>query len=545
MKKLILSAILLISAWQTIAAVDDEVVVDGVVYVWNSEQGGYIASYWDQTTPINDLIIHNEVNELDVVGIADNAFNFSNDYNYYREKTVIENLVIEEGVKKIGLNAFVDCSFLRTAIIPGSVTEIGDAAFFRCSSLKTLSLNEGLIKIAEEAFAECTGLNTVVVPSSVRYIGSQAFLYCTGVTDAYFLMEASVLSDFDWYDGTIEHNGGTEFNTVANTTIHVPQGLLQDYIDSGKFSAWLSNIEEDDRLYPLWWIVNFGTVGTTYTVSDDLTAVYTDINGKLYCKDNNMWLTPDVAQEGEYDYMSHSGLLANRGNVYDQSNWVALSGITSPGSYNGYTINGSTITGVLRDKYNPVIEVTSTPVKGDATTYIPNTYIPASVMSRTQEATDGTTYAFVRPKPQEYAKYDWTIYYTNNEFYVPAPEGQMNHGRIKGGLKAYYDLYETPPVPSLQYGGLYPFHAITRRTVASGNITPSGQRRRVTPYYDGGLTKVFDVFPLELPANPITAVTDIRSDENRSSIRYNLLGQPVDENYKGFVIENGQKMIVK
>ena len=56
-----------------------------------------------------------------------------------------------------------------------------------------------------------------------------------------------------------------EFNTREHTVVHVPQGMLQDYEDSGKFEAWLP-LHEDDNCYPLWWIVNCGVVGREYTV---------------------------------------------------------------------------------------------------------------------------------------------------------------------------------------------------------------------------------------------------------------------------------------
>jgi alpha-amylase len=36
-----------------------------------------------------------------------------------------------------------------------------------------------------------------------------------------------------------------------------------------------------------------------------------------------------------------------------------------------------------------------------------------------------------------------------------------------------------------------------------------------------------------------------QSAENNKSLRYNLAGQRVDETYKGIVIENGKKYLVK
>lgn len=40
-----------------------------------------------------------------------------------------------------------------------------------------------------------------------------------------------------------------------------------------------------------------------------------------------------------------------------------------------------------------------------------------------------------------------------------------------------------------------------------------------------------------------TAITDVKSDVKQISGRYNLLGQPVDANYRGIVIENGKKVV--
>ena len=48
-----------------------------------------------------------------------------------------------------------------------------------------------------------------------------------------------------------------------------------------------------------------------------------------------------------------------------------------------------------------------------------------------------------------------------------------------------------------------------------------------------------------IPAGSQTAITDINVDNNGSTQRYNILGQPVDSNYRGIVIEKGKKILVK
>lgn len=47
-----------------------------------------------------------------------------------------------------------------------------------------------------------------------------------------------------------------------------------------------------------------------------------------------------------------------------------------------------------------------------------------------------------------------------------------------------------------------------------------------------------------IPAGSQTAITDINVDNNGSTQRYNIMGQPVDNNYRGIVIEKGKKLIV-
>ena len=42
-----------------------------------------------------------------------------------------------------------------------------------------------------------------------------------------------------------------------------------------------------------------------------------------------------------------------------------------------------------------------------------------------------------------------------------------------------------------------------------------------------------------------TGLAEIDAAQPKSGIRYNLMGQPVGKDYKGIVIENGQKFIVR
>ena len=55
--------------------------------------------------------------------------------------------------------------------------------------------------------------------------------------------------------------------------------------------------------------------------------------------------------------------------------------------------------------------------------------------------------------------------------------------------------------------------------------------------------KKVSLSPIEIPTTPPTAVENVATKND--GIRYNLMGQKVDENYKGVIILNGRKMIVR
>ena len=110
----------------------------------------------------------------------------------------ILNVIVQEGITKIGDYTFYYCSNLNTVslpnaltqigehafqkcaftsiTIPGSVTSIGSWAFFMCEQL--LSINLPNIEIVEEyTFSNCTSLSSVTIPETVKNIGIGAFEY--------------------------------------------------------------------------------------------------------------------------------------------------------------------------------------------------------------------------------------------------------------------------------------------------------------------------------------------------------------------------------
>ncbi len=92
------------------------------------------------------------------------------------------NVIIPEGIKKIGVAAFDGRASVTSVTIPEGVTEIGEQAFFLCENLASVNLPDSLVTIGEAAFRG-SSLASLALPAGVKEIGDQAFLHCGGLAD--------------------------------------------------------------------------------------------------------------------------------------------------------------------------------------------------------------------------------------------------------------------------------------------------------------------------------------------------------------------------
>ena len=101
-----------------------------------------------------------------VVKIGDEVFSGRED---------ITGVVIPEGVTSIGKRAFYECLSLHNITFPSTLKAIGDSAFWVNTALEDLVLPDGLTTIGDNAFFYCSELVNVEIPKSVTYIGWCAF----------------------------------------------------------------------------------------------------------------------------------------------------------------------------------------------------------------------------------------------------------------------------------------------------------------------------------------------------------------------------------
>ena len=109
------------------------------------------------------------------------------------------DVVIPDGVTRIGQNAFYYCQSLITVTIPSSVTIIEDDAFNLCTSLTKVTIPNSVTEIGSAAFAKCTSLTSVKIPSSVTAIGWSIFHSCSNLTNVTIPSSIAHIEPYSFY----------------------------------------------------------------------------------------------------------------------------------------------------------------------------------------------------------------------------------------------------------------------------------------------------------------------------------------------------------
>lgn len=99
-------------------------------------------------------------------------------YAFYNCKT-LSDITIPSTVTFLGSQSFGRCPVLRNITIPSSVTEF-ESAFYK-SGIENVVIANGVRKIGIRSFEECTSLVSVEIPSSVETIDIGAFYNCTAL----------------------------------------------------------------------------------------------------------------------------------------------------------------------------------------------------------------------------------------------------------------------------------------------------------------------------------------------------------------------------
>ena len=194
-------------------------------------------------------------------------YSYDNNAPWYSCRAYIKRVVIQQGVRAIGDQAFYYCENLTSVTIPDSVTSIGGSAFSGCSGLTSVTIPDGVTSIGDYAFSDCSGLTSVTIPSSVTSIGDGAFSGCTSL--------ASVA-----IPSSVTEIGGSAFSGCSGlTSVTIPSSVTS--VGNSAFSGCsnLASVTIPSSVTSIGWRAFENCTALTFmTIPESVTY----INGEVF-----------------------------------------------------------------------------------------------------------------------------------------------------------------------------------------------------------------------------------------------------------------------
>ncbi len=161
-------------------------------------------------------------------------------------KSVMEHLVVGEGITEIGEYNFFNCVSLKSVQLPstlksidgmGAGTDLASAsygAFQNCESLTEIALPPGLETIEPYAFKNCKSLKSISLPNSLKTLGKCAFLLCESLETVTFPT------------GQLTETGENTFNSCGVKRIN--WGSITDVSNQSFYSCNIKDVEFPEQV---------------------------------------------------------------------------------------------------------------------------------------------------------------------------------------------------------------------------------------------------------------------------------------------------------
>lgn len=161
-------------------------------------------------------LLEDNIRSIDVKELTESDFDIRNG-ELARYSGLSVEVIIPDGVTKIGEGAFKKSKNCERVVIPETVTEIEKEAFVSCpaveiaipsgvkviksftfylSAIKEIVIPEGVEEIQDNAFGECYSLEKVVIPSTCKKVGEAAFKGCNSLSEVVINEGVESISDY-------------------------------------------------------------------------------------------------------------------------------------------------------------------------------------------------------------------------------------------------------------------------------------------------------------------------------------------------------------
>ena len=475
------------------------------------------------------------------------------------------SLTLPENVEEIGTDAFANCTNLRRATIPANVKYIGEGAFYNTGlirvyynavdaevqgrlpqSLTRAIIGEGVRTIPAGLFSGCSNLTRVQMPSTVESIGNYAFNGCTS------------LSHID-LPSSLKEIGNYAFKGCALQSI---TSYMKEPFVLGKASV------EECESQRLGWIDENGNI--TWFESTGGNVVWDPNAGYKWLPYYYVSVSSNTPF-GDFSYAYE------RDNTEDEAanKKAAVPLLKVPnGTLDAYLADPSwAVTFYTIEQFDgassteTVEETTSVTVSNEVTedtdlssTMLGNIFVTLDTEDSGDgyNASEGCLVINSTVSDEQLAAAtaddadDLTVknQFSGLIFEVPAGKGSVIIDCQTLGQQAVYvkigssDARQLNAANRQQLSIPYDVAETTRIYVyaAKGSAPVASQSARAA-YPNDNAVKLYGL-TINVEEN-LDAISTVTADQPANQPRYNLAGQRVPASYKGIVIQNGQKHLVK
>lgn len=467
------------------------------------------------------------------------------------------SLTLPENVEKIGTDAFANCTKLRRVTIPASVKYIGEEAFYNtglirvyynavdakvqgslpeslaraiigegvrtipghlfegCSNLARVQMPSTVESVGDYAFAGCTSLTHIDLPSSLKHLGTYAFKECgfyeidsylTEPLDLMVFPDDEILKE-DWSEGSEKYSGG---NFIAGPFDDIDYGY---HIDADG-NITFGEVSYDDNYNP---VIEPGK----YSSPNSLPLLRVP-NGSLEAYQGDGAWSVLFQQIEQFD-------MASDAETVEQTTTVSVSQTVSDATDLTSALLGNVFVTLDTDNSGDGYNAT------EGCLVINSTVTDEALAVVTADNADDLTVKNL---------------FNGLIFEVPAGKGSVVIDCQTLGQQAVYvkigssDARQMNAANRQQLSIPYDVAQPTRIYVyaAKGNAPVASKSTRAA-YANDDAVKIYGLtINVEEKLDAISTVT---ADQPANQRRYNLAGQRVPANYKGLVIQNGQKHLVK
>ena len=138
-------------------------------------------------------------------------------------------LVIPEGVEKVGFAAFYGCGKITNVIFPASVKKIARSAFFGCVGLKNVVIPDTVKEIGDYVFGGCSSLEKLTIP----FVGSKIGVDPQS-TNQYPLGYIFGKTKYTGGVATTQYYYGESLTEAASDTYYIPATLKSVTVTGGE-----------------------------------------------------------------------------------------------------------------------------------------------------------------------------------------------------------------------------------------------------------------------------------------------------------------------